>query len=142
MLFDGVHNTLVQFPLLEREPLFWPTLYRLLRTEGLDTVTTLSFFQQDTEAIPQIVDATSPQHFRSERFLFHSCISGCDYAFRVENPSPSTYAADKTSKGGIGKDWVLVHLEMTVDPCATVPPDFWWDPGEYRYRDSASLAQK
>jgi KaiC/GvpD/RAD55 family RecA-like ATPase len=121
VVLDGAHNLLVQFPFLEREPLLWPTLYRLFRSEGIDTVTTFTFFKV------ALIDRTdAPTLAGSEHIFFQLLVSSCDYTLLAERPSdvqPRT-----------GRNWVRVRLASTVDGFGKEPPDFWWDPATFTSR--------
>ena len=95
VLVDGVHNLVLQYPLLEREPLLWPCLYRLFRAEGLDVVSTFTFFKvgrfdcksaRGAEIEHEMVHADTAGG--SEHLFFHLLVSSSDHTFLVEGPSP------------------------------------------------------
>jgi len=139
VLVDGVHNVLLQFPLLDREPLLWPVLYRLFRTEGLDVVTTFTFFrvrqaQEPSEMgrLERGIPASAPDSpelldlVGTEHLFFHLLVSTADYGFCVEREQePPTRHK--------GRDLVRVSLVVTLDKLAGAAQSFFWDPEALRF---------
>lgn len=133
-IVDGVHNIMMQFPLLDHEPLLWPALYRLLRTKGLDTVTTFTFFEmthdkeEPANRFRRGVRMAMPQGSAgygalagsrlavSQELYYHLLVSSCDYTFRVERSGPSG---------------IKVSLITDVDPTSH-RGEFGWDPTSFR----------
>jgi len=149
VILDGVHNLLMQFPLLEREPLLWPTLYRLFRTKGIETVTTFTFFrlaqinrsaskgfrQQvepfESQSWPESgmagsVSQSSRTLSGSENLFFHLLVSSCDYTFLMESVPDG---AANTNKNGI-----RIQLASSHEGPLNSAPEGWWDPREFRFR--------
>jgi hypothetical protein len=139
VVVDGVHNLLMQFPLLEREPLLWPTLFRLFRSEGLDAISTFTFFKVAKLGLAAGIQDDTPPHVLQtqsdsddvvlhgpERLFFHLLVSNCDYTFLVEQLQARPPSA---SRG-----WMRVRLVGTVDGFRNGPEEFWWDPEALKYR--------
>ncbi len=120
VILDNVHNLLLQFPLLEKEPLLWPTLFRQFRSEGVDTITTFTFFKV------ALIDRTEePMLAGSEHIFFQLLVSNCDYTFFVERPA--------APPPRVGRNWIQVRLASTIDGFGKEPTEFWWDPTELTY---------
>jgi hypothetical protein len=91
VVLDGIHNLLLEFPLLRADDLLWPTLFRLLRSHALRAVSTYSSFDIDGARAPgRPPDAegtafSAPQH---EAF-FRSLLSSCDYVFEMRRDETS-----------------------------------------------------
>lgn len=144
VILDGVHNLVVQFPLLMNAPLLWPTLYRVFRARGIDSVTTFTFFRmvqfgrigfQQPESITDIQryfetengrEATDASVDASERLFFHLLASSCDYSFLMEPP------VDPTSVRL--RNLVRIKLVGSVDRLTKAPLDIIWDPERFRQR--------
>lgn len=79
-VIDGIHNLLLQFPLLQNEALLWPTLFRLFRVEGIDAVSTYTFFE-----IPSArTQISQPPPTNAHAAFFHLLVCSCDYSISVE----------------------------------------------------------
>lgn len=120
LLLDGVHNVLLQFPLLETERLLWPTLSRLASHHHLRVVTTFTFFEADVsqrrdDGAPTMVDGL-------RQIFFHLLVSSADYSFLVERPSDAI---------GHSRDHVEVELVATLDGFGRRSTKFWWDPRRF-----------
>jgi hypothetical protein len=57
VLLDGLHNTFMQFPVLQDNPMVWPALYDLLIRYELTIVTTFTTF---SDTSPTIIGPRSP----------------------------------------------------------------------------------
>jgi hypothetical protein len=128
VLVDGVHNLVLQYPLLEREPLLWPCLYRLFRAEGLDVISTFTFFKvgrfdrrtaRSAAVEHEVVHADTAGG--SEHLFFHLLVSSSDHTFIVEGPS-----ADET--GTHDRNWVRVMMGSSIDGFGRETAAFWWSP--------------
>jgi KaiC/GvpD/RAD55 family RecA-like ATPase len=128
VLVDGVHNLVLQFPLLEKQPLLWPCLYRLFRAEGIDTVSTFTFFKVGSfERRPkfavdhgdEVVHADTAGG--SEHLFFHLLVSSSDHSFVVESPSSD-------EENVPNRNWVRVKIGSNIDGFGNEPGAFWWDP--------------
>jgi KaiC/GvpD/RAD55 family RecA-like ATPase len=137
VVIDGIHNLLLQFPLAQNEVLLWPTLNRLLRDEGVSTISTFTFFRamqlspmmnwdgrREWEALGAVATRLGPT--AAEELFFHLLVTSCDYSFVVERPLTS----DPTAEAA----WVRVRLASSVDGTRNQGEDFWWDNNELRYR--------
>lgn len=139
-VLDGIHNILLQFPLLLREHLLWPTLYRLFRTEGVSAFSTFTFFsiarlvqklphtEGDSKA-PGYAEHETPRFGDSfaatEHLFYHMLVSSCDYTFVVERPA--SFAS------GYDRNLVRVGIASTADGFGREPSQFYWNPTELRY---------
>ncbi len=93
VILDGIHNVFIQFPHIEKYPLFWPQVYSSLRTRNVTTITT-----HTTLTLPQ---ATSPRSLsiddsRSEP-LRHALVQKTDYQFEVDPIGSARELADLPS---------------------------------------------
>ena len=91
VITDGVQNIVKQYPLLGSEPLLWPALYRLFWSEGIESVSTFTFFRRDhVSAVgsdrAQLEIESEGIATAEETSLFHLLVSSCDYVFVVERP--------------------------------------------------------
>lgn len=151
VVLDGVHNVLLQFPLLEGEPLLWSTLYRLFRTKGIEAISTFTFFR-----IAQLrsaggrrygsaayADPTGESGWMrsgstgtglhtertiagSEQLFFHLLVSSCDYGFVIETGNEAQPKGDAT-----------VQLASSVEAPQNDPAEASWDAVNFRFRVSA-----
>lgn len=83
VMVDGIHNLLLQFPLLADEELVWPALFRMLRSENVSTVSTFTFFsvvEPSSASQPFVPDDNA-------RLLCQLLVSSCNYSFRVSSHS-------------------------------------------------------
>ncbi|HXJ22002.1 MAG TPA: hypothetical protein VMT03_17400 [Polyangia bacterium] len=148
IVIDGVHNLIIEFPLLEREPLLWPTLYRLFRIEGIEALSTFTLFRVpdmmidgDREADPierrlrrevrrEEAAMVPPVFGAAGQLFFHMLVSSCDHSFRVERPTNAAIVRDAR----VGRNWVRVRVATSVDGFGREPAEFWWDPDQMTYR--------
>jgi hypothetical protein len=144
VIVDGVHNILVQFPLLEQEPLLWSTLFRLFKSNGLDAVSTFTFFKiaslhgygADRDAVPS---EGSPQRInldvmpanRIEMLYFDLLVSSCDHSFLAESP--------EVRPRKVPRQWVRVRPVSSLDGLGNQPEEFWWNPDTFRQGQDANL---
>jgi KaiC/GvpD/RAD55 family RecA-like ATPase len=133
---DGVHNLLLQFPLLEKEPLLWPTLFQVFLVAGVSAITTFTFFKVErlssaSRGQPPEVDETMIDRSRAalagtDHLFFQLLVSKCDYTFLVERPS--------VYPGGVPRACVRVRVASSIDAQGNEPDEFWWDPTTGTYR--------
>jgi hypothetical protein len=88
VVIDGIQNMLLQFPRLSKEELLWPTLFRILRSAGVNSVSTFTFFSIFGSDFPQI-SADAPQRAsmlpdEAQRMLHLLVIGSSDYSIRLE----------------------------------------------------------
>jgi KaiC/GvpD/RAD55 family RecA-like ATPase len=124
VIVDGIHNILVQFPLLQDEPLLWPTLYRVFRSEGVDAISTFTFFRVPTISGPSIEMVSD-----SQRLFAHLLISNCDYSFVVERSQTA-------------HDLLDVRLASAPSPTADIGTVFRWNPDTFEFVSAAARPQK
>ena len=116
LVVDGVHNVLLQYPLLEGERLLWPAVSRLARAYQVTAITTFTFFEMpgsDEREPAGLVDVSS-------KIFFHLLVSSADYSFIVER--------EERPDGRGGHDQVRVRLASSIDGFDGVPAEFVWDP--------------
>lgn len=91
VIIDGLHNMLLQYPLLTRDTLLWPTVLRLLRSERVSAISTFTFFQVTRSR----KDATIDQHDvpdDAKRMFHHLLVGNCDYTLLVTKPTDARFA--------------------------------------------------
>lgn len=141
VILDGLHNLLLQFPLLEADKLIWPTLFSLFRVEGLDTITTFSLIgpthsvggvspdgaKGPDDFIPE-TESAFDSNMGNARLFFQLLASKCDYTISMKRGwrtrSPQRERA------------VLVTLEDGVDGLPPGRSSFYWDSEKLSYRRS------
>jgi hypothetical protein len=130
VVVDGVHNALLQFPLLDKESLLWPALYRVFSAHKVDVTTTFTFFATASDAMP-VMDSwtpavTTPQLSNSidstQKIFWHLLVSGSDYTFVVERTG---------SEIAQRPDAVKVTLATSIDRMEGVARQFLWDPRRF-----------
>ena len=120
VLIDGIHNLLLEFPLLQADELLWPCVYRILRANRIATMSTFTFFDIPLGATPDgakrskapSLPGTSGIAARSELFL-HMLVSCCDYSFNLS----------RTAEGK-----VVAEIQATMDSRARRGASYVWDP--------------
>jgi hypothetical protein len=137
VLMDGVHNILVDFPVLQREPLLWATLFSLLRAEGVEAVTTFTFFEL-ARFVPSALDKGRPHTELvttttgdRERLFFHLLVSSCDHTFLVQRDD---------SSAGRFSGRVNVSVVGTVDAYEGQETTYQWDAATFAYVSSVGEA--
>jgi hypothetical protein len=127
VVIDGIHNMLLQYPLLSRESLLWPTIFRILRREHVMAVSTFTFFQVATPA--DILGFELPGEQLSvpseaEKMFHHLLVSSCDYtllvAKHVDPAKARTATILRTTTLDIGKErnqfyWDAENLRCSAD---------------------------
>jgi len=134
VVVDGIHNVILQYPLLERERMLWPVLYRLFRSEGLNSVSTFTFFEMwradgnSEEKLVQIRAGASHNWTDSntvsvsEEIFYHLLISSSDYTFVVERE-----AAEERRT-----NLMKIRVGASIDGFHGRPQSFRWDPRRFR----------
>ena len=136
VVLDGIHNLLLQFPLLEKEPLLWPTLFQIFRSSGLDAISTFTFFRvahitrrsagrAGLDESP-IIDRSTTTLSGADHLFFQLLVSKCDYSFVVEHSD--------AVESGIERNWVRVRLATSAGGFGREPEEWWWDPSAFQYR--------
>ncbi len=126
VVMDGVHNMLLQFPLLSSENLLWPTIFRILRAEGVTAISTFTFFQiSASEKIPgtsiaAVESAMVPSDL--ERMFHHLLVSNCDYSFLVTRltegpPKRRLHVARTATIDGMGKERMQFYWDSDRLEC-------------------------
>ncbi len=143
VVLDGVHNILVQFPLLERERVLLPALFTLCKLHGVTVITTFSLFSlfglRSTEAakaedegkgLPEAAimlhegKRVGDQLDISQQLAFHVLISSSNYSFLIERP---LLHRDAPHFGNVQVE--MVHSFDGAPPGAV---GCWWDPSTTR----------
>ena len=102
VVVDGLHNMLLQFPLLANDPLLWPSVFRVLRSEGVSAVSTFTFFQVAMQPEQVFQTARTDIPSAAEQMFHHLLVSNCDYTLLV-------------SRAGAKQRNVRVYRTTTVD---------------------------
>lgn len=113
VIIDGLHNMLLQFPLLANDPLLWPAVFRVLRSEGVSAVSTFTFFQVAMQPEQMFQTARSDIPSAAEQMFHHLLVSNCDYTLFV-------------SRVGARQRNVRVYRTTTVDSNRE-RNEFTWD---------------
>jgi KaiC/GvpD/RAD55 family RecA-like ATPase len=109
LVIDGIHNLILEFPLLQADELLWPCVFRIARTRGIRTVCTFTFF--DVGADHADVDGRIARDVGARSFaqrtelFFHMLVSGCDYSFDVNRefqPRGSTITVRVANSSSMG----------------------------------------
>jgi KaiC/GvpD/RAD55 family RecA-like ATPase len=139
VVIDGVHNLLVQFPQLELERLFLPTLLRLLRARPLTVVTTFTHFTipqlEKNKSDPRQVIASSPlsssnavgdsrDHSVSHDLFYHLLVSRMDYSLTVQRPSAGQFPPNERC--------VRVEIQQSIEYDRFTDQGYWWDVKDFR----------
>jgi KaiC/GvpD/RAD55 family RecA-like ATPase len=88
VLLDGLHNTFLQFPALQKNPMLWPTLYNLLSRYELTTVTTFTTFARTHSAVPGHPQADEELLLEGQLPFLHTLAQGTDFFLELERPDP------------------------------------------------------
>lgn len=83
VIIDGLHNMLLQFPLLARDPLLWPAVFRVLRSEGISAISTFTFFHVGLQLEQMGSSARAEVPHAAEQMFHHLLVSNCDYTLFV-----------------------------------------------------------
>lgn len=121
VVIDGIHNMLLQFPLLARETLLWPTLFRLLQSEGVTVISTFTFFHisRPLDAPNSKAEELSMVPSEAERMFHHLLVSNCDYTFLVAPLSK------------LASDGVSIIRTSSSDGLGKERDHFFWDGSEF-----------
>jgi hypothetical protein len=133
VVIDGLHNVLLQYPLLEKERLLWPAMYRLLRKTGIETVSTFTFFelaQGKEKSVEMSAVSSASQPVIASDILMHLLVSSCDYSF----------LAERSRQRPLTSEDVQVTLVSSIDRVTAAPQQFYWNSARYRtsFRSSPS----
>lgn len=133
VVLDGLHNLLLQFPLLEAEKLIWPTLYRVFRVEGVAAITTFTFVGAAGSSgwVPD--QGQDGSHVANARLFFQLLASKCDYTIRMER------GLERTTKGV--RQVVGVQMESSIDGLDRAPIRFLWNPDLLSYESALTLPE-
>ena len=90
VIFDAVHNALYQTPSLQREPLLWPTVLRMLRVRGLNTTVTMSYTSAMGSARTGSSGVSGFKHFDT---VYHTFMSASDYVLELSRGDQANHIA-------------------------------------------------
>jgi hypothetical protein len=133
VILDGIHNIVVQFPLLEREPLLWPTLFRVFRVEGIDAISTFTFFKMAGLEELSFASRKGTTEARvndemvtvSQELFFHLLVGNCDYVLVAERPGTGARLVDSR--------YIQISVVNSIDDIDGRVSSRFWDPATYRY---------
>lgn len=83
ILLDGLHNTFLQFPLLQGSPIVWPALYSLLSRYNLTIVTTFTTFSKTNSPSGSRRD-DEELILQGQLPFLHALVQGTDFHLQVE----------------------------------------------------------
>lgn len=89
VLFDGLHNTFLQFPRLEENPMIWPMLYGMLRTRNLTVVSTHTTFSISNAG--ELESDEADLAFRRAKPLLHALVQASDFYLNIERNMVDDY---------------------------------------------------
>lgn len=84
VLLDGLHNTFLQFPMLQSNDMVWPALYSLLSKYEVTITTTFTTFSKKNSAVSN--QRTGDEEFilKGQLPFLHALVKGTDFLLRVE----------------------------------------------------------
>ena len=88
VVLDGLHNTFLQFPALQKNPMLWPTLYGLLSRYELTIITTFTTFARTHAAVPGHPQADEELLLEGQLPFLHTLAQGTDFFLELERPDP------------------------------------------------------
>lgn len=115
VVLDGIHNLLLEFPMLRADDLLWPTLFRLLRSHGIRAISTFSSFDMpgaSASARPFDLERAASSHDA----FFPVLASACDYVLEMRRDEPSN-----------GKSRSLVSVESSSSDGLRVGDRYLWE---------------
>ncbi|MDB4909135.1 MAG: hypothetical protein JWO05_3919 [Gemmatimonadetes bacterium] len=132
VVLDGVQNVLMQFPLLQSEPLLWPTIYRLLRVQGISSITTFTFFELQSKrlvvtpaavrsATSDVVRGVAPQ---AADLFFSLLVGSCDYTYSVARAERASLRQE------LGE---LIQVVEETSPESFASLSVLWNPKDFSF---------
>ena len=100
VLLDGLHNTFLQFPLLQESPMVWPGLYSLLNRYELTIVTTFTTFTKTHPASSGHNKDDEELLLKGQLPFLHVLVQATDFLLQVE-PRVAAYH-DRTFQVTVG----------------------------------------
>lgn len=88
MLLDGLHNTFLQFPALQENPMVWPALYSLLSHHELSIVTTFTTFSKTHPSLTRHNSDDEELILKGQLPFLHVIVQGTDFYLTVEPRDP------------------------------------------------------
>jgi hypothetical protein len=131
VVVDGIQNMLLQFPLLSREQLLWPALFRMLRRLSVTTVSTFTFFDFiGRDPSRKGADFNEMNEFsnlpeEAQRMLHQLIVSSSDYTIKVEK---GVGEKDEKVPGG-----VTLLRTNTISGLQPEPDRLFWHPRQMRF---------
>ncbi|MGO6684607.1 RAD55 family ATPase [Rhizobium leguminosarum] len=80
VIIEGIHNVFLQFPEIEKQSLFWPQLYSMLRTRDVSIISTHALL---TVFVDSADDRNLKLDDRRSEALRHALVQKTDYRFEV-----------------------------------------------------------
>jgi hypothetical protein len=139
VIIEGIHNVFLQFPELQRYPLFWPQLFSMLRSRPLTTITThtnidLSYNEQarallreelndedDVEAARAVFNIDDK---RSEP-LRHALVQQTDFSFDVTPTGSDRNHFDVRVTSAINQSIPLQTMMWSRDGLIFLAKNLW-----------------
>lgn len=91
VLLDGLHNTFLQFPALQENPMVWPALYSLLSRHELTIVTTFTTFSKTHPARARHNQDDEEIILKGQLPFLHVIVQGTDFYLQVEPRDPKQH---------------------------------------------------
>ena len=88
VLLDGLHNTFLQFPALQENPMVWPALYSLLSHHELTIVTTFTTFSKTHPSRTRHNSDDEELILKGQLPFLHVIVQGTDFYLTVEPRDP------------------------------------------------------
>lgn len=120
LLFDGLHNTFLQFPRLEENGMVWPMLYGMLRTRDLTVVathTTFSLGSSDEDYVDQMELA-----LRRAKPMLHALVQAADFYLQVDRPM---FARHQHAEESDSVDEIVIKVLSARGQPIPEPERYW-----------------
>ena len=117
VLLDGLHNTFLQFPALQENPMVWPALYSLLSHHELTIVTTFTTFSKTHPARTRHNPDDEELILKGQLPFLHVIVQGTDFYLTVEPRDPKHHdrTFHITVESALGQRIPSVALRWNAD---------------------------
>ena len=119
VLLDGLHNTFLQFPSLQRSPMVWPALYSLLSRHELTIVSTFTTFAKTHSARTGRNQDDEEIILKGQLPFLHVLVQGTDFYLQVEPRDPKHHdrTFDVTVESALSQRIPSGALIWNADTC-------------------------
>ncbi len=117
VLLDGLHNTFLQFPALQENPMVWPALYSLLSHHELTIVTTFTTFSKTHPSRTRHNSDDEELILKGQLPFLHVIVQGTDFYLTVEPRDPKHHdrTFHITVESALGQRIPSVALRWNAD---------------------------